>query len=359
MSQDRPGGFDEWLDVVVSRYVEHHGPMELAQRLIAAANGLVELAKPQARWDEHDEVVIVPFDRPEELEARLEEFLTLRAICVPVEGVPMQRDISVRIAAGPVSVQIPARAIQRTAAGIVFQLSPDSPDIQRALVSLPGALRSAPPVDRALNHKVVRRPHLLAEEEADALLSGPTEPDPPPNEAAEPHEKRERVGEPALEPSTGESSTRPERHATEELTLLAATAARLGNESLFEVLGVHFTATGEETRAVRDRVLRAVEVVLAADPDEETAAQARRVREEIDSAARTLADPRRRSRHRDAVVYDYKIDTAISMYEQQADTAKLRRDIEAAVGAYQRLVELRPDNAEYRQQLGALEALLS
>ena len=119
---DRPDDFAQWLDVLLSRYLPEEGHVALAEELHAVANGLVTLLGPRPAWNAEAQRVDVPFRRAEELEASLEDFLTRNAICVPVDGVPMLKEMTMRVIAADQHVDIPVRSVQKTAAGVVFQV---------------------------------------------------------------------------------------------------------------------------------------------------------------------------------------------------------------------------------------------
>ena len=354
MGDDSEATFEKRLDLLISEYRGKMEVCEIAGSLFATANGVLKLEEPQTSWDAESRVLAVPYRDAATLEGSLHDFLTLKATCVRVNGeIPSLADVTLRIVAGSRSVDIPARMVQNTPAGVVLKIQNVDVAVQRDLVGLPAALRSQPTAKAAVNTKAVRIPNIT--DPADIPSPSPTPTSlvqlPTPEPASEPP--------PAAD--CGDERPTPARESLRVMQIreeLEVVETRARSKSHFEALGIHFTALPHEIDEAWERVSR----LTALDSDEAVDDALRHrlahVRGRCREAHDVLTNERKRQEHRKAVVDPFQIESVLDMYEKQADTAKLRREIPAAVEAYERMVELKPNDGEVRHQLAALRALL-
>lgn len=355
--------FEERLDRLLSEYRDKLKTSDLAGALVATANGLLQLDLPRAQWNGADRVLSLPYVDAAALESSLSELLTLRAICVPLrQELPMLADVVIRVIAADESVDLRATTVQTTQAGVVFKLTEQDVDTQRALLALTATLRSRPQQAPALNARAVRVPNItlpgLIPDDAPVTERpvASAAPSPPAVSAAPGAVKPEPTRRPASTPTAIAPANCPYE---ERLVELETVEARLHRPDKFEVLGIHFSATEEEVVGAMQKLRELTEAGMFPDADEALLERLRRVRRRSEELGKELCDAERRHRHRKEVTNQFQLESLIDMYQGQVDTAKIRRQIPEAIAALRRLVEVQPDNSGARHELEALEAMES
>ncbi len=148
------------------------------------------------------------------------------------------------------------------------------------------------------------------------------------------------------------------RQRTKFVEQLARMRARLGAQDSFEVLGVHWTAYDEEIEeAYVERTHSLSDEELPDGLSDADRAMVAELREALEEAHALLSDRSRRASYRDELVGTFEKKAALEMFVKQADTAKLRRDLPAAIDAYKRVLEIKPGHPQARRDLEVLEKL--
>ena len=155
-----------------------------------------------------------------------------------------------------------------------------------------------------------------------------------------------------LDVETVRTWTRKQSRTMERISLMYA---KLDRSTHFDMLGVHWSAFDEEVEnAYAELSERVAEESIDEDMPDEYHAKAAAVRERLDEAYEAIANGRRRANYRSRVVDEFKLRTSVQMFEKQADTAKLRRDISGAIDFYLRILELDPNHADAKRDLAML-----
>ncbi|MFW5966510.1 MAG: hypothetical protein ACOCV2_03275 [Persicimonas sp.] len=135
-------------------------------------------------------------------------------------------------------------------------------------------------------------------------------------------------------------------------------SARIESGDHFEVFGLHWTATQEDVeRAYRERREELCVDDRPADLGPEIDRKIDELAEALEATYEILGDRKRRASYRDEVVGTYKQKNAIAMYEDQADAAKMRRDLPAAIDACEHILELEPGHAQAKKDIEVLKKL--
>lgn len=134
--------------------------------------------------------------------------------------------------------------------------------------------------------------------------------------------------------------------------------ARLHAKNHFEVLGVHWTAYDEEVEeAYEERMAGLADEKLPEDLEQSTLEIVEDLRQKLTEAYELLSDRRRRADYRTEVADSFDRKGALEMFLKQADTAKLRRDISGAIDAYRRVLEIKPNHPQAKQDMVVLQKL--
>lgn len=150
------------------------------------------------------------------------------------------------------------------------------------------------------------------------------------------------------------------RRRTEFVAQLTRMKVRLQTKNRFEMLGVHWTVYDEELERAYEQRLASLEGdSLPEGLDEDALALVEQLRESLSEAYDFLADAKRRASYRDEIVDDFDKKSALQMFEKQADTAKLRRDLGGAIDAYRRVLEIDRRHQRAKQDIAVLEKLLA
>ncbi len=150
------------------------------------------------------------------------------------------------------------------------------------------------------------------------------------------------------------------RQRTRFFEQLEAMQARATQGNFFEVLGIHWTAHQDEVeQGYVERIESLSDDNLPDNLDEAARLKVDELLAVIDEAYEVLSDTKRRAKYRDEVVGEFEKKNALKMFEKQADTAKLRRDLGAAIDAYQRVLEIDPRHAQANKDIEVLEKLLA
>lgn len=77
----------------------------------------------------------------------------------------------------------------------------------------------------------------------------------------------------------------------------------------------------------------------------------------LTQAYEAIRNPTHRARYRSSIIDSYTIENALQNFRNQAENAKLNRDIDAAIDACCRIIELDPDDSNAREDLKTLRPL--
>ncbi|WP_168210511.1 J domain-containing protein [Persicimonas caeni] len=148
------------------------------------------------------------------------------------------------------------------------------------------------------------------------------------------------------------------RRRTKFVEQIARMKARLHAKNHFETLGVHWTAYDEEIEeAYRERMAGLADDKLPDELDEGTRETIDELRQKLTEAYELLSDTRRRATYRSEIAIGVDRKAALEMFLKQADTAKLRRDIDSAIDSYRRVLEIKPKHPLALKDLEVLEKL--
>jgi hypothetical protein len=142
---DNLSEIDQAIDRVVRRFRGLVDPTVLAERLRHTADELT--ATPEHAGVSFDDVtgtLHVVFERPNELEERLSEFVDLRALVVDAP-VPMHQDVVVRVSGNGRAIEMMGRVVQELPNGRCVQLDRLDPVTETRLRALPDAMREPAP----------------------------------------------------------------------------------------------------------------------------------------------------------------------------------------------------------------------
>ncbi len=123
-------------------------------------------------------------------------------------------------------------------------------------------------------------------------------------------------------------------------------------EDHFTTLGLHWSAYDQEIQRAYHNLNQQFS---ANNPD--TDPNHCPVLADINQAYEAIRNPAQRSRYRNTLVDSYTIETALTEFRRQAENAKLTRDIETAIDACCRIIELDPDDTNAREDLKTLRPL--
>ncbi|MBA2664072.1 MAG: hypothetical protein H0U74_17410 [Bradymonadaceae bacterium] len=132
---------------------------------------------------------------------------------------------------------------------------------------------------------------------------------------------------------------------------------RLQSDDYFTMMGLHWSAYDQEIQRAFHALSQRFAQSSAEDLAEAVQRKVQRIRESITEAYEAIRNPARRAKYRESLVDSYSMENAINMFKKQAETAKMRRDIDSAVDACCRIVELDPDDGDARQDLKTLRPL--
>lgn len=144
-----------------------------------------------------------------------------------------------------------------------------------------------------------------------------------------------------------QSRRRPEHDKIEELH------ATLDRTDHFEVLGVHWSAHGEEIEEAYRELRELLDV--PDDVHRQFEDEIEELREAASKARAVLSDPESRRRYRDEQVDRSARQSALNVYKDKAEAQQMRDDKSDLMDSLRRIVELEPDNREARRKLKALE----
>ncbi|MGM0556159.1 MAG: hypothetical protein ACQEVA_07255 [Myxococcota bacterium] len=158
-----------------------------------------------------------------------------------------------------------------------------------------------------------------------------------------------------LDTDTVRTWTRKQTRTMERITMMHS---KLDRSTHFDILGVHWSAFGEEIEEAYEQLIEQVSAeALDDEMPPEVSEKAAVVRMRLKEAHDVLSDSRRRTNYRGKVVDQFKLRTSLQMFEKQADTAKMRRDIEGAIDFYRRILELKPGHGDAKRDLEMLKDL--
>jgi hypothetical protein len=139
-----------------------------------------------------------------------------------------------------------------------------------------------------------------------------------------------------LDAETVRTWTRKDSRTIERISMMYA---KLDRSTHFDILGVHWSAFDDEIEEAFEQLSEQVsEEAIGEEVPDEIKTKANAVREQLEEAYEVIKHTRRRANYRSKVVDDFKLRTSIQMFEKQADTAKLRRDISGAIDFYRRIL---------------------
>ncbi len=127
---------------------------------------------------------------------------------------------------------------------------------------------------------------------------------------------------------------------------------RIQNADHFEVLGVHWSAYGEEIERAYSQMCSTLEVPRKVESDlADELAELRRAAEE---AYQLLCDTRRRREYRNQRFDRFARTSVLEVYEKKADSLRMRGEGEDLVDCLQRILELHPSHRRARAELKLL-----
>lgn len=153
---------------------------------------------------------------------------------------------------------------------------------------------------------------------------------------------------------TREEGRRPaDRERLEEIQHFYS---RLGTDDHFAILGVHWSAYDQE---IQGAYLRLTELYERQDTlvDRALRPKLTAIRARIQDAYDAICRPSRRALYRQSLIDNSTRRNALEMLRRQAETAKLQRDIDTAIDACCRIVELDPDDETARNDLKELRPI--
>lgn len=129
--------------------------------------------------------------------------------------------------------------------------------------------------------------------------------------------------------------------------------AQIQGADHFEVLGVHWSAYGEEIADAYQQIQRQLDVpaMVQRQLHDEIA----EIRRAVSKAYATLKNAESRQQYRRSQVDSFSLDSTLRMYKEQVDTLTMREDKSEAVDTLKRVVELEPSNRKMRRQLEAIQ----
>lgn len=142
------------------------------------------------------------------------------------------------------------------------------------------------------------------------------------------------------------------RQLTRQREQIGLIHAQLARESYFDMLGLHWSAYTEEVEHAYEGLLEQYDDSNFPDPEQH--AELAEIRAKITRAYEILEHPRKRMKHRESIVSDFKLRTAVDMFRQQAEGAQTRRDIDVAIDFHRRVLELEPADSATRRLLSKL-----
>ncbi len=280
------------------------------------------------------------------------EVMTLHGL-TELEGQMEQRGLFLDIPAGPVPGQVvdvclmmpnigaeiwfEGRVVFQSPSGTAIDLRPPEYDIAAAWAQAQAAFRSATPFRRAPSGqpqtappRLQRRTHRARERVPHASHATQT--------------RRAPATNPAVSPV-------PSKELSQRLH---TRLMRLRRQHAFDRLGVHWSAyTTRILDAYRREVAPFLPENLPADaPGLDS--ELRQVIAQLTEARNALRDQDCRRALRKELVSDIEIRRAVHVYAERGDLALVRGDLEGALDAFRRVVELAPDNNAARAKLTLL-----
>ena len=92
--------------------------------------------------------------------------------------------------------------------------------------------------------------------------------------------------------------------------------------------------------------------------DERQMKKVHEVLERVRTAYAFLHDKNRRRQLRESIADIHHRQASIDMFEKQADTAKMQRDVRGAIDFYERIYELNPGHPNAKSELALLRTLI-
>ena len=142
------------------------------------------------------------------------------------------------------------------------------------------------------------------------------------------------------------------RQLTRQREQIGLIHAQLKRESYFDMLGLHWSAYTEEVEHAYQGLLE--QYADANFPDPAQHGELAEIRAKLTRAYEVLEHPRKRMKHRESIVSEFKLRTAVDMFRQQAEGAQTRRDVDAAIDFHRRVLELEPADSATRRLLSKL-----
>jgi hypothetical protein len=148
------------------------------------------------------------------------------------------------------------------------------------------------------------------------------------------------------------------RQRTRFVEQLQSMQARIQGDNSFDVLGLHWTAYQEEVDHAYESCLASLsDEELPDNLDEDALELVDQLRAQIDEAYEVLSSQKKRAAYRADIVDRFEKRNALQMFEDQADTAKLRRDLDSAIDACRRILEIDASHATARRDVEVLVKL--
>lgn len=147
------------------------------------------------------------------------------------------------------------------------------------------------------------------------------------------------------------------RQLTRQRNRLDLMLVQVQAKSPFEVLGLHWSAYGDEVARAHEKMM--LEFADEHFEDVKGTGELERVREGVGRAFSTLRYAPGRRQLRMELIGDFQIRSSIDVFKKQADSAQLRHDFEAAIDFHRRVLELDAREVESTQMLERLKQALA
>jgi hypothetical protein len=156
------------------------------------------------------------------------------------------------------------------------------------------------------------------------------------------------------------SGWRPtDKLASQRLERVEFIHASIDSGDHFLILGLHWSTYGDEIEKVySDLKSRLNPAALEGKLDERQMQKVHEVVERVGTAYSFLRDKSRRRALRESLADMHHRQASIDMFEKQADTAKMQRDIRGAIDFYERIHELNPAHPTAKSELTLLRTLI-
>jgi hypothetical protein len=129
---------------------------------------------------------------------------------------------------------------------------------------------------------------------------------------------------------------------------------KIGTGTHFDVLGVHWSTYDEELEEAYAELMERYSDDAFPAARRDILDKLKRARAGIRASYDAIRRRSDRRRYRLAVTDSYKVESSLEMYLRQGDAAKIRRDVDAAIDFYRRVLEINPAHKKASRDLEVL-----